>query len=112
MVVMKYFTIMVTTFALSISSAGCSKSSSSSSSTGSSDSDGVSSLKKIKNEACACKDRTCSLAVQAKIEALGERLDKGVQPSKADGDAMGELTVAAMICMRPHLGIPGDIKAE
>lgn len=109
---MKYCTLIVTAFALSISSAGCSKSSSSSSSTGSSDSDGVSSLKKIKNEACACKDRTCSLAVQAKIEALGERLDKGVQPSKADGDAMGELTVAAMICMRPYLGVPGDFKAE
>ncbi len=109
---MKYCTLIVTAFALSISSAGCSKSSSSSSSTGSSDSDGVSALKKIKNQACACKDRTCSLAVQAKIEALGERLDKGVQPSKADGDAMGELTVAAMICMRPYLGIPGDIKAE
>jgi chemotaxis response regulator CheB len=59
---------------------------------------GVGALKKIKEEACACKTKACAEAVDKKMDAALSEIAKNGEPSEADGKEIMSLMADATIC--------------
>jgi hypothetical protein len=53
-------------------------------------------LRKLKEDACACKDKKCGDAVNKKLDA---KLEKMKQPSKEDEDTVAQLMAGAGLCL-------------
>jgi recombinational DNA repair protein (RecF pathway) len=57
-------------------------------------------LEKLKDEACACKDKACAEAVDKKLNA---KLEKMKEPSKQDADTAAQLLAGAGMCIAKHM---------
>lgn len=56
----------------------------------------VGEIRKLKEEACACKDKACAEAVDKKLDA---KLEKMKQPSKDDEATIAQLMAGAGLCI-------------
>ncbi len=61
---------------------------------------GVDSINKLKDEACACKDKACAEAVNKKLD---DTLGKMSEPSESDAKKIMEAMTAAGVCLAKHL---------
>jgi hypothetical protein len=87
---MKNIKVLFTVLALSFATTACSKS-------------GAADLSKLKDEACACKDKACAESVNKKMESAAMEMAKNGKPSEADGKAMMEALTGASVCLAPLL---------
>jgi hypothetical protein len=85
---MKNIKVLLAVLTLSFATTACSKG-------------GVGALKKLKDEACACKDKACAEEVNKKLDSAVEDLAKGGEPSKSDGEAIMEAMTGASACLVP-----------
>ena len=56
----------------------------------------VDELRKLKEDACACKDKACAEAVNKKLD---DKMSKMKEPSKEDADTIAQLMVGAGLCI-------------
>ena len=73
---------------VSLALSGCSKS-------------GLNALRKLKEEACACKTKACAEAVNKKMDDAMTEFAKGGEPSESDGKALLEIMEGAGTCLAP-----------
>lgn len=54
-------------------------------------------LKKLKDEACACKDKACADAVNKKMDSTMEGMK---EPSESDAKKLMEIMTEAAVCLQ------------
>ena len=60
-------------------------------------------LEKLKDEACACKDKACAEAVDKKLEAEIEKLSSKGEPDDATKKKIVEVMLEAGECLAKHM---------
>jgi hypothetical protein len=64
---------------------------------------GVDDLAKLKDEACACKDKACAEAVNKKMDDAVEKLASGGEPDKATQDKLVKLMTESGLCLAKYI---------
>jgi len=59
-------------------------------------------ISKLKDEACACKDKACADAVNKKLDDAVEELGKGKEPDEATAKKLMEIMTEAGLCIAKH----------
>ncbi len=63
---------------------------------------GLDKLSKLKDEACACKDKACADDVNKRIDAEVEEMGKGKEPDEATAKKLMEIMTEAGVCIAKH----------
>lgn len=59
-------------------------------------------ISKLKDEACACKDKACADDVNKRIDAAVDEMGKGKEPDEATAKKLMELMTEAGVCLAKH----------
>ncbi len=60
----------------------------------------IDALGKLKDEACACKDKACAEAVNKKMD---DYIEKMKEPSKGDAEKLEKVMTEAGLCLAKHM---------
>lgn len=63
---------------------------------------GLDKIVKLKDDACACKDKACADEVNKKLDEAVEELGKGKEPDEATAKKLMEVMTEAGICIAKH----------
>jgi len=59
-------------------------------------------ISKLKDEACACKDKACADDVNKRIDAAVDEMGKGKEPDEATAKKLMEIMTEAGVCLAKH----------
>jgi len=59
-------------------------------------------ISKLKDEACACKDKACADDVNKRLDAAVDEMGKGKEPDEATAKKLMEIMTEAGVCLAKH----------